>query len=389
MAVRFQRRIKIAPGVRLNVSKSGVGLSAGPRGATISAGRTGVYGNAGIPGTGLSYRKKLKGAPKGSSQSTAGHPSSIQVNIDDEGQVTLCHSNGESLTSAETTYTRKHAGSKIRAFMDATCEQRNETLSLITELHHLTPRPTETPEYYPEPFRVPKPTLSLLNKILASLIPSCRRKAEKALADWESDKQSHETKELERKRREEVQVFSDINAMQQVLETYLGDIEWPVEPTIDFDLGDNNKTLALDILFPNEENMPDKEWSVPATQYKLTAKKVSATKRRQFYRDYIHSVMMRVVGEVFAHLPTVNHILISGYRVIVNASNGQPENEYIVSAIVNRTEWTSIDFSRLRKIEPTEVFTGHQLVRSMTKTGIFKGITPFAPDDLADLTSLS
>ncbi len=38
MGFRFQKRIKIAPGARLNVSKRGLGVSAGPRGATISTG---------------------------------------------------------------------------------------------------------------------------------------------------------------------------------------------------------------------------------------------------------------------------------------------------------------------------------------------------------------
>ena len=59
MGFRFSRRIKIMPGVRLNVSKSGVSLSAGPRGASVTLGKRGVYGNVSIPGTGLSYRERL------------------------------------------------------------------------------------------------------------------------------------------------------------------------------------------------------------------------------------------------------------------------------------------------------------------------------------------
>jgi tetratricopeptide (TPR) repeat protein len=59
MGFRFQRRIKIAPGVRLNLSKSGLGLSAGPRGASVSVGPSGAHAHLGVPGTGLSYRTKL------------------------------------------------------------------------------------------------------------------------------------------------------------------------------------------------------------------------------------------------------------------------------------------------------------------------------------------
>jgi tetratricopeptide (TPR) repeat protein len=53
--------------MRLNISKSGVGISAGVRGMRISAGPRGTHINVGIPGTGLSYRKKL--SSKKSSQS--------------------------------------------------------------------------------------------------------------------------------------------------------------------------------------------------------------------------------------------------------------------------------------------------------------------------------
>jgi hypothetical protein len=59
--MRFQRSIKLFPGLRLNLSKSGLGISAGVRGLRLgvdSKGRS--YVNAGIPGTGLSVRKYAK-----------------------------------------------------------------------------------------------------------------------------------------------------------------------------------------------------------------------------------------------------------------------------------------------------------------------------------------
>jgi hypothetical protein len=56
MGLRFQRRIKILPGLHINLSRSGVGLSVGGRGAHIgidSRGRR--YTSAGLPGTGVSW----------------------------------------------------------------------------------------------------------------------------------------------------------------------------------------------------------------------------------------------------------------------------------------------------------------------------------------------
>lgn len=62
MGFRFQKRVRILPGVALNFSKSGVSLSLGPRGAQINIGSQGVRGTVGIPGTGVSYSKKLTGS---------------------------------------------------------------------------------------------------------------------------------------------------------------------------------------------------------------------------------------------------------------------------------------------------------------------------------------
>lgn len=58
MGFRMRRSIKIAPGVRLNVSSKSVGLSAGVRGARMSVNSSGrTTATVGIPGTGISYRK--------------------------------------------------------------------------------------------------------------------------------------------------------------------------------------------------------------------------------------------------------------------------------------------------------------------------------------------
>lgn len=60
MGLRFHKKIKIAPGVDLNLSKSGMGMSVGPKGAKVSVNSKGdIYGNISIPGTGVSYREKL------------------------------------------------------------------------------------------------------------------------------------------------------------------------------------------------------------------------------------------------------------------------------------------------------------------------------------------
>lgn len=63
MGFRFQRRIKIAPGLRLNISKTGISTSVGTKGASVNIGKKGVTRTLGIPGTGLSHRETIAAPP--------------------------------------------------------------------------------------------------------------------------------------------------------------------------------------------------------------------------------------------------------------------------------------------------------------------------------------
>nr|DAV25409.1 MAG TPA: Protein of unknown function (DUF4236) [Caudoviricetes sp.] len=61
MGFRFRKSFKIAPGVRVNVGKKSIGISAGVKGARVSVNSSGrKTTTVGLPGTGLSYSKTEK-----------------------------------------------------------------------------------------------------------------------------------------------------------------------------------------------------------------------------------------------------------------------------------------------------------------------------------------
>ena len=70
MGFKFRKSIKIAPGVKINVSAKGVGVSAGVKGARVSTGQSGSRITTSLPGTGISYEKRI-GKKKGSKQKSA------------------------------------------------------------------------------------------------------------------------------------------------------------------------------------------------------------------------------------------------------------------------------------------------------------------------------
>lgn len=57
--VRFRKSIGVLPGVKVNLSKTGVSTSLGGHGATVNVGTRSRTITLGIPGTGLSYRVPL------------------------------------------------------------------------------------------------------------------------------------------------------------------------------------------------------------------------------------------------------------------------------------------------------------------------------------------
>ncbi len=73
---RFRKTFKVLPGVRLNVSKSGISTSIGSAPFTLNVGRRGIQSTASIPGTSISlnHRVDWPSAPSGASSSGPRQP---------------------------------------------------------------------------------------------------------------------------------------------------------------------------------------------------------------------------------------------------------------------------------------------------------------------------
>jgi hypothetical protein len=69
MGFRFNRRVSILPGVRVNFGKTGASLSIGRRGSWLTFGKRGTQATVGLPGTGLSYTTKLNSSKPAARQS--------------------------------------------------------------------------------------------------------------------------------------------------------------------------------------------------------------------------------------------------------------------------------------------------------------------------------
>lgn len=395
MSLRFQRRIKIAPGLNLNLSKSGVGLSAGIKGATVSAGKRGLYGNLGLPGTGLSYRTKLnkEGSQRQISPAAhlknyleAGNELSVRVSVEADGDVVIQGMNGEAFSDNELSIIRKYLGDTIRNALAAHCEDMNSQLEQLKSIHNGTLPASSHPNYEFRPFEETKPSppkplsyglLGLVwppqNRRITELNRILHSEYDKALTRWNENKKKHFELEEKRKKIETEEIFESQDALAVVLEYYLSDIDWPLETLIDFDFGEDSSSVAIDIDLPTEIQFPDIEYKVPSRQLKISRTKINATRRRGIYRDYAHGVALRIAGLVFNHLPPVNECTISAYT-----QDGE-EDFYLYSVTLQREDWENLDFKAWNDSDPVVLFEQFSFIRDMTKTGIFRPIQPLEP----------
>ena len=89
MGWRFRKRINIAPGVNVNLSKGGVSTSIGRKGVSVSMSKNGAYLNTSIPGTGLYHRQKLFSIKKRGVTSTSSHINMLGCMVKGWGFISL------------------------------------------------------------------------------------------------------------------------------------------------------------------------------------------------------------------------------------------------------------------------------------------------------------
>ncbi|HSD07893.1 DUF4236 domain-containing protein [Flavobacterium sp.] len=90
--MRFRKSIKILPGIKVNLSKTGLSTTVGAKGLSVNAGKKGTYFNTGIPGTGIYNRQKILGnsgsQSNSNNQSFAGDSSPVFFINTDKSKVT-------------------------------------------------------------------------------------------------------------------------------------------------------------------------------------------------------------------------------------------------------------------------------------------------------------
>jgi len=404
MAFRFQRRIKILPGLSLNLSKSGLGLSAGVRGARMSVGSRGIHSHVGIPGTGLAYRQKhtlaqSKRVNQRSHRAALDSKAEDTVTIQADSQTGLTryvlHSSGEEITLAIVRKLCPNIDSLLESYLTDELQKRNSLLEALRCLHHDIPHPDQHPFEVAMDFDEPAPEAPAKSQpgfIQKCWPPAMKRfmlKNQHAAIAYQEDRSAWEAREVEFE--QQIELYNqhvinlhsgELSSMTGELERRFREIPWPFEPEICFDLGTDPTTIAVDVGLPDEESFPALEWRMGAGNRRLISKEISATARRVLYRDYLHSVALRLTGDVFAGLPTIDRAAISMNAPVADTQRGGTRDSCLLSMMVRRDSWRQLNFGNLEFLQPDCAVELFELRRNMTKSGMFREIDPFKLVDL-------
>ncbi len=331
MGLCFRKSITIAPGVRINLSKSGPSLSFGKKGIRETISATGKSTTSiGIPGTGVYYRKSydLKKLGKGKDEKGKGKG--------------------------------KDAAAKTAAAASATDQEK---LALIEE------NKAKVAEY----------------EAYVNAIKSVH-KATDGYIDWESlnkgeiptniVKGSEEYKEFESlKQFSERVVAGDVDAYLEII----GEIK-PYDDLLDygssFEVGTDRKdVLEVEFHVKSEEVVPNVELSLKANGT-LSEKEMSKTNYYALMQDYICSTMIRVARDSFALLP-VSKVYVHAVDDMLNTATGYNTEVTLVSAEFGREQLQALN---MEMIDPSDALSNFKNNMKFAKTTGFKAVERILPE---------
>lgn len=392
MSLRFRKSFKLAPGIRMNLSGSGVSWTVGPRGASVGIGRRGAHLNSGIPGTGLYARTPLGGTSQSRAVSSSAPQTrnvQMRVSLEDDGTLKFFGEDGQPAREWLVDEAKKQRGDEIRGMMQRAVDDINASVESLGRIHRYTPSPDQKPTYEPIPFQEPPPEKpkerepGLLDRMLSSRARAIETENaarlaafEEELAAWQKRKEAHDASEAQQRMLIEQLIYRAAPAMEIYLEQVLQDIVWPRETSVTFEVSDDLQRIQLALDLPEIEDLPKKTASLPSNRWKATIKELGDGKLRKLYMAHVHGVGFRVIGEAFAALPTLQEVIVSAFSQRPDASTGHVRDEYLYSVRVRRSDWTQLNFQNLESIDVVEALAAFEIRRNMSKTGVFKGIEP-------------
>jgi len=172
---------------------------------------------------------------------------------------------------------------------------------------------------------------------------------------------------------------TDDSLVAEILITELNDLDWLSETQVDFDIDLASQSVYLDVDLPEVEDIPARSAEFGARNRRLLIKDKSDRQRREEYARHIHGIILRLAGVVLGLLPGIERVVVSGYSQRLDSATGHINDDYLLSVAIDKALFAELNFEQLEQVDPMAALERFSLRREMTKTGIFRPVTPIEP----------
>jgi len=431
--MRYRKSVKLSKGVKLNLSKSGVSMTTGVRGFSFTMGTNGTYVNAGIPGSGLSTRKKVGSGASCFSPDSRDYIA-YRINMDDDGSVSIYH--GGSKITDETIISKIKRTPEFKSEKARLDAQRRENVSeqvelfnrCVDELIQISSKSevvtsesdikkllaeAEPDRYEKNVFKkLPPSKEEIRARLEAEAQVFCSSLAfwtikkkkeqyinsrieqqyEEEFCKWQQEKETFEAEEdlTCRRRNAEFTVkykqrcdrlnhilCGDSDFVGREIDSWLAGIELPLDFSVQYDYNERQKALFIDLDLPEIESLPDEAATQTASGV-LKMKKKTQMCLRQDYAQCVFGLAIYFASHLFNVSTAIRSILISAYTQR-RGKNGDLVDDYVYSIIFCRDKFEHVN---LASVPPVEFCMQFKNRSNLTKTSILRTIIPFSKDDV-------
>jgi hypothetical protein len=359
MGLNFRKSFKIAPGIRMNVGKKGIGVSFGVPGLRYTINTSGRRTTTvGIPGSGISYSttsslRKYK--------TPAYQRRNELVRIQREQQKLQEH---------------EYARLQVDLY-----ENR---LDQIRSIHIESDDPVDWKEIYhrPAPFENGQegPNTKTARHLLESYEPGIMDR----LFHKDDAKRQELMLEIEKAKAEDEKLLGGWTHMHEVAErilkrdidTYFEVLEEfaPLDDLVEFGSGfefgtDNPNMFHVSFDVNAHTVIPEKSLFLTKTG-KLSERALSKTAYCDLYQDYVCSCALRIARDMFALLP-VYYVFVHAFEDALNTATGYKQQQAILSVKYDRPMLTRLNFEHL---DPSDALQNFPHKMKFKKTSGFADI---------------
>lgn len=385
MGLRFRKSIKLGKLFKLNLSKSGIGVSTGIKGLRFGVSPTGRKTfTAGIPGTGVYYQKTFGSGKKKSLGSKTEELKEKLRGKKEEPKNTPAPVKPERASSAtaKREETLKASENEVREY--------NEYIERLKSVH----KECEPPISWEEVKREPPPFVKgevgpMQQAAINELMEYKPTLAEQMMPEMEKEKREKLRDAVEAAKEEDLEAYFVWQSTRDIatrildgdLDAYLDAIESgnPFEELTDFGsdfefFAEEGNAIVVQFNVKGKELIPEQEPFIGADG-EVSTRILSKTAYYDIVHDYVASCSVRIAREIFSLLP-VDICLVNAEDTVLNTRTGHDEDCAILSVKFTREGFQKINFER---IDPSDFLESFEMKSGFNQT---KGFSPIEKIEL-------